>query len=112
MAARSGKHQSKSKVFSKAESPLLCVYDVLLNIIALPRLSPESEQRTGGAGVRSSRGVQSLLVFSPSPLSEQTQSLLSFVFTPLNNPSLTNHLQHTLITHGQNLHSASVTELC
>lgn len=49
MAARSGKHQSKSEVFSKAESPLLCVYDVLLNIIALPRLSPESEQRTRGS---------------------------------------------------------------
>lgn len=68
MAARSGKHQSKSEVFSKAESPLLCVYDVLLNIIALPRLSPESEQRTRGAGVRSSRGVQSAHLQPKSPL--------------------------------------------
>lgn len=43
MAARSGKQQSSSTVFSKAESPLLRAPDVLPNVVAFPGLSPDSQ---------------------------------------------------------------------
>lgn len=54
MAARSGKQQSSSTAFSKAESPLLRAPDVLPNI-TFPGLSPDSQRDiTGdrGAGGR------------------------------------------------------------
>lgn len=51
MAARSGKQQSSSTVFSKAESPLLRAPDVLPNVVAFPGLSPDSQREiTGDCG--------------------------------------------------------------